>query len=327
MGFAVERLGVRRPESAVQPNWTAQGKKTVLDTVQSDKVLLSVKVGNVARHTINFLKEFFRSGTPGMFPNFLKVATVVTIPYNLLQIVESIKDFVKSRLIERIDAGLNIVANVGAIGEAITTFVEGLGVIGAVAVNALSWLTPVMGVSLVFQTAGIGMTIKSMRETSRFNKIFQETAGLKKDVSDYTLDDFKNALNMIGEKRIEQDKFITKHFRTDENKFADRLLAIESEAERMIASNDAHEVLAGKRLLQTTMQNLSARMSNKISSDVLSLISGAISYLGVALLFTPVPGVGFGLLALSGAVSLTGYLVDRKDTQHFENALGYKRSN
>ena len=135
-------------------------------------------------------------------------------------------------------------------------------------------------------------------------------------------DDLLTGLNLIGEKRIEQDKFITKHFRVDENKFADRLMAIEVEAEKMLASNDAQEVLAGKRLLQTTMQNLSARMTNKISSNALNLVAGVVSYIGVAMLFTPVPAAGFGILALSGAISMAVYIRDRRDTRDFEKAIG-----
>lgn len=302
--------------------WSVVNKTAEVAVKSEQKVLLSVRVASAFRYAINSIKGFCKFTGSSRFPNGLKLANIVTIPYSIYQIGKSTRELFRGPKNERADAALNITAHAGNIGDATSTFAEGLGAVGAVAVTALTWATPLLGVGLALQTAGMAMTAKSMHETHRFKQIFKEEAGLSKDVSDYTLEDYRKGITAIEEKRNEQKFFISKHFGVDEDKFAESLVEIDSKAQSLLSSDEADEVLQGKKLLQDTMKTLNQRMISKNRFGALSLVIGVVSYIGVGLLFSPVPAVGFTVLALAGIASIVAYKVDRTVTKRFEQELG-----
>lgn len=320
MGIIVLNSAIPQELPSTEPT---KGKKILDKVAKVEHVSLSVKVASAARYAINCFKEALSKANESRFPNCMKLAVIAMLPFYLFDMVQAIKSIAGAKLLERIDAGLKIVANIGAIGDAISTVAEGLAAVGAVALKAIKWATPLFLVSLPFEAFGMVVTGKSLGETHRFKKLFDQETGLAKKLEEYSMEDFRRGLTLIDEKCKDQKQFIAKHFRTNEEKFADRLIDIETKAHALLDSGDEQQVLEGKKMLKTTMELLSKRMSAKIARDSVSLTIDTVGFVGVGLLFSPAVGVGFGVLALSGVASIGNYIADKVITKRFEKRLGY----
>lgn len=291
--------------------------------LKSHAVTISVKVTSVSRWAINCLKDAFKYSGSAKFPNGLKLVNILTVPIHIYHIIKSVPKLFSSSKSERADAGLNITTQVGNIGDAVATFSEGLGAVSAVALNALNWTPALFGVGVALQTAGMAATMKNMVERHKFKKLFNDSSALTKKVNDYALEDFRNGIRLIEQKRITQEQFISKHFGVDENRFVDNLIEIDLQAQVLFASQNPEEVLKGKQLVHDTMKTLSKRMTNLNRSGAVNLVTATVGYVGLAALFSPAtPAVGFGILALSGGASIVQYAIDRKVTKRFERKLG-----
>lgn len=304
-----------------------QASETVVDvakqTSSPEKVSLAIKITNLARHIGSTSSKFLSDAKHLPAIGVMKLVTLGLVPLAVYDIGASIFSAHSGTANEKVDAALGVVAAVGTLGDTAATAAEGLMAVGIVATQALGWVTPLVIVSAVLEGVGMVLVSKSLAETHRFSKVFNQTAALEKPVEEYTLEDFSNARQLI-ETKSQEKSFVGKHFKTSADKLNSRLAAIETEAQAMLTSEDPTTVLEGKKKLQTTMQALSKRMTIKKWSNALSLLSGSIGFIALGILFTPFVPAGFALLALSGVLSLVNFFADKAVTSRFEKEIGIK---
>lgn len=300
--------------------------ETLRATSSSEKAKLAVKVVTLARYIGSSSKKMLANARHMPVVGSLKLFKLPLIPLSLHAIGTSLTSKEKLTRNEKIDVGLDVVSDVGTVGDTVVTVAEGLHLLGAVTEHAIRWATPLVIVSAALEAAGIVQLIKSMLETRRFSQLFHQVTGMKSQAEEYTLGDFTQARLLIQKKSHQEKSFVSKHFRTDGAKLNQRLEAIEEEVHRLLSSSDEQEILQGRRKLQTTMETLKGRIKAKQHSSALSILNGIVSLVAFALLFTPAGMVGYGVLAGSGIVSLGNLFVDRDKTRQFEKDLGLATS-
>lgn len=291
------------------------------DMSSSDAVSLSVRVAQLGRYIGSTSKKLLDNVKGHAFAGVLKLTTIATLPFSLYEIAESIYNIAKTTLNEKVDLVLATVSTIGGVLDVVSNIGEGLSAIGAVTATAVKWATPLNIAAVVIESVGMVLTTKSLIETYRFSVVFNEAARLDRSVEEYDIEDYRNARKVISEAQSEEKSLIGKHFKTDADKLLSRLLAIETEASKMLVSGNPSEVIAGKRKLQMAMQALSGRMTAKEWSNGLSLLAGTVGIVGFGVLFSPCPPAGFALLAISSVMSIGNYFLDRYLTANFEKDL------
>lgn len=299
--------------------------ETIADVVKNishpEKISLLVKVTNLARHIGSSSKKMLDNIKHLPTVGVMKLITLGLAPLAIYDIFVSVFSSIRASTNEKIDVALGVIATVGSLGDTAATTAEGLAGVGAVAIQTLGWLTPLAIVSAALEGVGMILITKSLIETHRFSTLFNEVAALDKPVEDYSLEDFSKARLLVEAKQAQEKTFIGKHFETNSEKLRNRLMAIENEVQEMLMSGDQQLIMEGKRKLQTTMQILSKRMSMKKWSNVLTLLAGAVSFVGLGLLFTPSSPAGFVLLAVSSVISLANFFAGKAITNRFEKDL------
>jgi len=297
---------------------------TLKSTSPSEKVKLSIKAITLARYIGSSSKKMLANGRHLPVVGALKLMKLPLIPLSLHAIKSAFSS--KNTLTgnEKIDRGLDVAASIGTVGDTVVSLGEGLKALGAVTSHAIWWATPLVVVSAVLEAAGLILLVKTMLETRRFSRLFEQASGSKKPNEVYTLEDFTRVRLMIEEKSQQEASFISKHLKTDGKRLNKRLEQIDQTVQRLLSSSDEQEVLKGQRQLQTTMETLKGRIKTKQQSAALSILTGVVSLVAFGLLFTPAGLVGYGLLAGSGAVSLGNFFNDKAKTRQFEQTLGLK---
>jgi hypothetical protein len=286
--------------------------------------VIGEKVLTAIRYTEKTLKSFTREiclCTP--FKLAASISVILTIESLAASILNVGKDCWKSVKIsaeEALDTALSIIESVGAIGDSISTFAEGLGAVGAVAVEALSWTTPLLSVSLVLETAGTVYHTKKIADNILFADRFQEVAHLNKPEAEYTLEDYTQGVELIKREHAEGRTRLNKLFGTDEP-LMKRLDAIQAEAKEKLESADEAKQAEGKKLLHSTMKTLKDRLISTKLSSALSIVANTVGTIGVALLFTPAAPVGCGLLVATAMLSIATIISKEIEKARFNTAL------
>lgn len=300
---------------------------TLKSTSPSEKIKLTVKMATLARHIGSSSRRMLANARHLPVIGVLKLIKLPLIPLNLYAIGSSFSSFSSKRKLttnEKFDKGLDVIASIGAVGDTAVSFAEGLKALGLVASHAIRWATPLVIVSAALEVAGLIALVKGMIETRRLSLLFQQIEGKKKPNETYTLEEFTQIRLMIAEKSRQEASFVSKHFKTQGAGLNRRLEEIEKKAQQLLSSGDEQQIMLGQRQLKTTMEALKGRIKTKQQSSALSLLTGVISLVAFALLFTPAGLVGYGLLAGSGAISLGNFFADKGKTKQFERELGLR---
>jgi hypothetical protein len=297
-------------------NWTYK------ELSPSETITLSVSIAQIARYIGCTSKQMLDNIKGHAVTGALKLITVITLPFALYEIAESVYNFAKTTLNEKIDLVLATVSTIGGVLDIVGNIGEGLAEMGIIANHAVKWATPLSIAAVVIESMGMFLTTKSLIETYRFSVLFNEAAKIHRSIEEYDIEDYQKAREMIVKAQFEEKSFCGKHFRTDGDKLLDHLLAIETHAQKMLASENQEVVLEGKRKLQKTMHSLSGRMTSKKWCNGLSLLAGTVGIVGFGVLFSPCLPAGFILLAVSSVLSISSFFLDRYLTNCLENELG-----
>lgn len=303
--------------------------EVVVDTAKSitskEQFLMTIKITSLVRHIGMTSKKMLDNARSLPVVGALKLAKFGLVPFGIYEIGMLIYSAQKVSISEKIDALLGVTAAVGSLGEITANIAEGLTAVGLVAAKAIAWATPLGLICAGIQVANMVLTAKSLAETHRFSKIFNQVARWDRPVEECLLEDYKKMRQLIEKEQTQEKSFIDKHFKTNGDHLIERLQAIESKAQLMLASANPLDISQAKNDLKRTMQALSKRMTTKKWSNALSLLIGAVSFIGVGLLFSPCPPAGFAVLALTSGMSIIQFFVEKMNTTQFEKELGIKR--
>lgn len=258
---------------------------------------------------------------------------------------------------EKMDNKLTLISETGALIDVAALIADGLDTFELIA-NSGAWVDPLYITGAVLSTAGIVLNVKGIYETHSFsNKLKREMRPVEFDVAKIqqnaikanakinnesgekyrtdsykyaSIDDsddcasimsFENGVKLIKQKHKTNYKFVTKHFESDGNKFADRMDEISRFAARKLASPLPHKVEEGRNDMSSTKELLYKKLTNKKWSNAFKILTAVISLIGFGLLFSPFAPAGLVLLGLSGIMSISHRLYNRRKHRQFEEAL------
>ena len=281
------------------------------------------------RYWANATKSFFNIPRERyMFANF-KLASLVPIIFTVDNLANTIfnlaKDVarsVKIRAGEALDIALNIIGDLGSIGGNVSTLAEGLAAVSVVAIEAISWSTPLLFVSLALEGIGMVYHIKAFAENLLFARALKKEAGLHKEATEFTLEDYKKGIALIEQEREAAKNFIGKQFGVDGEKLMNRLHAVETEAQEKWNSTDPAQKAEAQKLMHATMHTLKDRLVTTKLSHTVNVVATTVGIVGTILLFVPpaVP-VGFALLGGTSLGSIANLVNKMVETKRFEKAL------
>lgn len=252
----------------------------------------------------------------------LKFVSGVNIPIALYQMSENIVKVAKGTLNEKIDVFLDTTFNLGLIGDSISGVGSALEGVGLVAAKSMMWATPLAIVSVSLEVAGIVLNIKESVENFIFRGQLSKEAGLDKTVEHYGVEDYRKGFDFLVQQRTRERSFLNKHFRVNDKKLLNRLRDIESEAREKIQSANSFLVNEGKSLLHNTMSALKRRVTTRMISNTLAILSGVTSIVGLfIILFTPIAPLGYAFLAIGVVLGIAKVAFDYETTRRFENEL------
>ena len=274
---------------------------------------------NGARYVANATKEVFGVSNDQYLLGPARLISGGTVLMKINTIAHSIFDFFKGNWNEKIDNSLVVISEVGAIGDAISTFAQGLESVGAVAAKSILWATPLLIVSMGLEVAGIALGLKGLVETHFLaSKLFKG-----KKAKECTIDDYHEAMCYM-EKRREKERFFDRKFFKADQRLGDRLSEIEVEAENKLSSSDPRVREQGANLIRRTVSALKGRLTARIISYAVGIVAAITCLVGLTILLA-VPSLqplGFALLAVGITLSLGRCGYDFVSDYRFKKHLG-----
>lgn len=255
-------------------------------------------VKNVSQAVLGFL---LKSKFVYQVLNAIKLLPIIAIPFAIYDILVNFIQSIKRPISEKIDALLQIVADVGIIGECIATFAHGLERVGAVSLHAIRWTTPLFAVSLALSVATAIAYAKGLVESAwtlrQLSKKVQSTSDKKQ------IEDFRPLFEYLENKN---NRFLRKQFRIDPAQLRDKLATAWKNAQEVLKKSESTELEKQKSvqklskivksMKQQTISQIAIR-SLLISSCLFGIVGGFV------LLFTPAAPVAYGLMV--GGVTLS----------------------
>lgn len=292
--------------------------KFTAEYINLKALIVGCALVNCARYVANLSKGLFGIKPEVYMLGPARLIAGVQVPLSLYDIAQNIVILAKGTFGEKVDGLFSVIGGVGTIGDAVSTFASGLESVGAVAAKSIMWATPLLVVSIGLEVAGIIVSLKGMVETHLLSRELFKNASLHKSAEEYTLEDYRQGVEHLGQRIDSEFTFASKYFRSDKEKLADRMLDIELEAQQLLNSPEPEKQQEGKNLLHRTMNILKGRLTKRILSYAVGILAATVCIIGIVILLAvpPLQPLGFALLAVGITVSLirlgVDYIIDRE---------------
>lgn len=289
--------------------------------------------------------KFKKSGF-NKFLKALKLADIVKAPfivYNLgkhsYQLFTAAKEKKKE---EAVDAGGEIVKDVGEAFRVTESFARGLANVGAVALKAIAWTVPVMIVGSVISAVSLAFSAKGIYDTYSLKRhMYKEIGGKKKKKEQYSLEDLNTTVGLLEAKSA---KLLAKYFDVSDGaefleqvkkvqeyaaKEMERISRLPDEANAASEGEDETSKLLGKqeqmeavaKKVDTVMRALQKKLSGRIASLGMTIGSDILNIVGTGVMFSPLPIIATGFFAGSAIVSVGQMAHDFWQDKRLEKAL------
>lgn len=289
-----------------------------------NNVSLPLKAIGVVRNATNAAASYLQKTSPVIRGiKSTKYLSLVTLPFGVYDFFSAGKDFVKgSNLDQRLDAGLRAISEMSGLMFSAITVGEGLTEVGVVAKSAINWTTKLTVISAALSVSSIILTIRSLWQTCHFRNELIATPGMTKSETN----DLKDYVQTLEYLKAKDDAFLKKHFKVDGGKLKEQLDRIDKEAQKVLKSGDDVAIKETGQKLQKTMAALRGRVSDKIVSNSLSLVSSNVSLVALGILLTqpPLAPIGYSILAVSSAMSVGAFIFEEVRKRRFETEIGLR---
>lgn len=251
----------------------------------------------------------------------MKVVDALLVPFNLINLFKHVKSFIHGDRSERIDLGLSAIGDIESVKGNVSTVTDGLQTIGVKGAGIVKLTAGLNVMSSIFSlTAQIG-NFRSLYKLGSFKKKFYKMTPTKQ-IGESSMEEYREALALLEKEQLKDKGFVRRLFNFDEDKFADRLIEIQEEADAKISSGDAQKQLEGRQQLHKTLQSLRGRVKYEYTSSavktalaVAGLILGLIAFRSSAV-----------IASVAGSVISVGQLAYHKFSEYsFSKNLGLKR--
>jgi len=289
------------------------------EVVNCNNIGILTTLASTARFAEIVIRNLISGNADTQTLGHLRFLSVVSIGFAVRNIYQTCKVSVLKTIDAKIEFALNIVSNLSTIVSSVQPLANGLLLVKAI--NSVSWTPPFLIIGSVLQAAGMYLKIKTIKDSNRIFKEFNEKVNLSKPLQNYTLKDFDQGCGYLLDEKMKEGNFITKFFYKDEPKLFNKLMQVRSEAARQMESTDAQEIEKGKALLHNSMQALSKRITANKWSNALKVLIDVISLIGAAFALTPLAPVGFGCWCACGVLTLSNKAIDHKINKVFEKSM------
>lgn len=259
---------------------------------------------------------------------FSNLFDVAILPFVIVNIGNQAKNILLGNRNTKIDATIQLIADVGLLGRSLTIVAMGLVKIGGMSVKVLDWTSTLFFATSILSFAATASTYRTYVKMRSLELKFAQIGLLDKSCQETSLDTFHASLNYIKSKQLNDKDFIMNAFNCTPEKLNTRLLEIENEAAKKIASSNLEDQRAGKVLLNSTLNNLKGHIhhvGNKARNSVLISTIGLVA--AVAFFATPpVAAFAYAVAGLGLAANI-GILVHHKVVEYqYTKSLGLKKN-
>ena len=234
----------------------------------------------------------------------IKLLSVISLPFALYSVFSSSWRMINGN--EKIDSALNAIEGLSWLGDSSSTFIAGLDVIGLL--ERTTKLT--LALSLLSVTLASATIFINIRRLRQGQAVIQEiNAAVNEGESNVAA-----AIRLMAEK---DNYCLEKNFSVNPIKLK-RTLATIYNSIKEITENEV-----GEKKLAATIDCLKKRIMSKKLSYQLTIVSTAITLIGmtIILLSPPLAAVAYCLLTASGAVATFNFIYERRMTKLFQSRL------
>ena len=234
----------------------------------------------------------------------IKLLSVISLPFAFYSVLSSGWKVVNGK--EKIDSALSAIEGLSWLGDSTSTFIAGLDVVGLL--DHTSKLTSTLSfLSVVLASATIFINIRRIKQGQEATQEINEAA------------DAGSSPAAAGIKIMrEKDRYyLDKIFGVNPTSLQRTLLAIHQSA---IRNADGR---VGEQALVNTVDCLTKRIISKKLSHQLTVVSTAITLVGmtIILLNPPLAVAAYCLLSASGAVATFNFFYERRSIKLFQSRL------
>ena len=255
------------------------------------------ELGDVTKATLSIWDKLKIPSTISFVTKHVDGLALFAVPVGIYEFYRSAKRcFVHDSASKKIDSALLAIITTSELTTAAITISEFLCTVGAIARTSLSWVASLTIVGTVLSVATVFLNVKRLWNSHQFlNKVENTYANPEKGVD--------ASLALFTEKG---------------NSIQHRLGVKRGLLEEPIKKT-AHAAKEKKTALQGL---LVGRLKTMIKSQRVALVASIIAAIGSVLLFAgPAAPVGYGLLALAGAIYIGRFVYDKVQEQRFRKAL------
>ena len=185
------------------------------------------------------------------------LATVILAPVYLYKAIKTCRLIGRKPAENKMDSALHVVTNLQKTAETTGYFVMALNRIRTVVVRTFTWFTPF---SIAMSVFSIPAIVTNVRSFIRTRNLIREMEAVEKNgvaSGNTPLQTYRALLLHLEQKQAVNDDFISETFNVDKVKFADALVAIESD----LANSD--KKADGEKILNETLYLLKGRLKAK----------------------------------------------------------------
>ncbi len=238
--------------------------------------------------------------------------------------IEISNEIYKGRWAEGFDAALLFTEAMGTLGDSISVSASGLVSIGAVTAQAVMWASPLALASAFISLVTIPYHMHGIKQSEKILGGLQTSlAKLTEWKEEASLSDQttrkSNALKWLSDALSDPIKgdgayYLRRHFGIiNREKYAAIV--------KYICANGETE--KGQKTQKEMIGCLQNRLSDRIKSHRLAIVSAMIGIIGVCVFFfaPPLIFLGLGIIGLAGLVSFVRFVYDKRSVNNLEDSL------
>ena len=213
-----------------------------------------------------------------------KICAIASVPFAIYNTSRGVYDMATTP--EKVDGLLRMIEGLGWLGESSSTFVNGLHMIGAVSINAISLGFAFSVTGAFLSSATLVLNAKHLHHGRRLSEELHKLG-----------DDHEGVLKALESKT---DYQLHRHFGVAGDK-------IRTKVQQVLANRQ------DEAAVKSTVDSLKGRIRSRNFSHALAIVSAAVTIIAMSiLLFTPLSTLAYGLLAAAAVVGIIKYFYEHR---------------
>lgn len=229
-----------------------------------------------------------------------KILAIVTVPFALYSIFREAWSVCVGN--SRLEASLRLAEGLSWLCQSLATALNGVQMMEIAVLQAVEWVFSLSVAAVFFSAATIILSCMQLAEGKEFLRKLNNTATSENErVKDLQEDSYA--------KQYDVQKYLEKH-----KNHIGKSIKIWTKITKVLSGGDID--------FKGVINSLEERVKAKNFAHKLAIVSSVVSFIGMALLFSPIlMPFGYGLLALASGVAVFQFVWDRRAQRRLENEL------